>query len=143
MRAVVAIGAVAALGLTAFIACLIIGGGNAVTGSDLRVGDCIKSRPEGLLPFRMQRVDCDRPHKGEVYAVLTMPTSPQYPGEQAIHAFQDNCSSEFTRYAPNTPAGPTFDRFVISPSPESWAEGERSMVCIATTEQDRSQSIRD
>jgi hypothetical protein len=94
MRAVVAIGAVAALGLTAFVAYLI------------------------------------------------MPTSPQYPGEQAIEALQDNCSSEFTRYAPNAPARPTFNRFVISPSPESWADGGRSMVCIATTEQDRSQSIR-
>lgn len=141
-RAVAAVGTVAALGLTAFVAYLIIGGGEAVTASDLRVGDCIESPPDGVPPFRMQRVGCDRPHRGEVYAVTSMPESAGHPDEAAVRAFERTCTAEFHRYAPNAPAGPTYGRVVISPTPESWADGDRSMVCIATTEQDRSQSIR-
>jgi hypothetical protein len=142
-RAVVIGGAVAVLAVAALVAYLIIGGGSGttVTKADLRVGDCIESPPDGSPPS-VERVGCNSPHKGEVYGVLALPESDEYPGDGAVHAFQENCSAEFTRYATNAPAGPTFDRSVITPTQETWAKGDRSLVCIATTEQDRSQSLR-
>jgi hypothetical protein len=142
MRAIVIAGAVTAVAVAALVAYLTIGGGTTVTKADLRVGDCIETPSDGLPPSKMQRVGCDRPHKGEVYAVLALPDSTEFPGDGAVHLYQENCNAEFSRYAPNAPAGPTFGRFVINATQDSWAEGDRSMVCVATTEQDRSQSLR-
>jgi hypothetical protein len=142
-RAVVIGGAVVVLAVIALIAYLTVGsgGGTPVPKADLRVGDCIENPPEGSPPS-VKRVGCDSPHRGEVYAVLALPESVEYPGDGAVNAFQENCAAEFTRYAPSPPAGPTFDRSVITPTQQSWANGDRSMLCIATTEQDRSQSLR-
>jgi hypothetical protein len=71
-------------------------------------GDCIKEAAENVLPDWVKPVACDRAHFGEVFAILTLPDAPAYPGEQAMNALGDNCSPEFFNYAPNSPEGPTF-----------------------------------
>jgi hypothetical protein len=69
-------------------------------------------------------VRCDRPHYGEVFAVLTQPNSSAA-----------DCGSKFFDYAPNSPDGPVFRI--------AWANGDRSIVCVAMSKHERWSSLRD
>jgi hypothetical protein len=139
--AALAISAAWVLLIASVIASAMRGNGESVPASDLRVGDCIKDPPGAVLPSWSKRVPCDLPHKGEVYAVLTMPGTPDYPGDTAMQRFGDNCDAEFAKYAPTAPVGPTFGRHVLHPTPQSWQNGDRRVVCIATTDAARSASL--
>ncbi len=44
--------------------------GDNVRAIDLKTGDCVKDTAEGELPTWVKRVRCDRPHYGEVFAIL-------------------------------------------------------------------------
>ena len=117
--------------------------GKTVHATDLTTGDCIKHTYESELPASVTRVRCDRPHYGEVFAVETLPADAPYPAEQPATAFADECGSKFFDYAPNSPEGPTFRVAVAYPTADSWANGERSVVCVAISEHERWSSLRD
>src|SRR4029077_18265298 len=95
--------------------------GKSVQATDLSTGDCIKDSAEGKLPTWVKRVRCDRPHYGEVFAVLTLPDTTTYPGEEPLRARSDECGPTFFDYAPNSPEGPTFRVAVAYPTADGWA----------------------
>ena len=72
--------------ITAVIAYGISTQGKSVQAVDLNTGDCVKDAYEGGLPTWVKRVRCDRPHYGEVFAVLTQPEGAPYPGDQPAMA---------------------------------------------------------
>ncbi|HEX7429940.1 MAG TPA: hypothetical protein VF328_24250, partial [Mycobacterium sp.] len=76
-----------------------------------------------------------------VLAILTVPDASAYPGDQAFNAFGDKCGPEFFDYAQDAPEGPTFRVAVGYPTAEAWATGDRSLVCVAMSKQERSASI--
>jgi hypothetical protein len=98
--------------------------GKSVQAADLTTGDCVKDSYEDELPTWVKRVRCDRPHYGEVFAVLTQPD-----------ANAADCGSKFFEYAPNSPEGPVFR--------VAWANGDRSFVCVAMSKHERWSSVRD
>lgn len=98
--------------------------GDNVRAIDLKTGDCVKGTAEGELPTWVKRVRCDRPHYGEVFAVLTAPD-----------ATAEDCGPAFFDYAPNSQEGPVFR--------VAWANGERSAVCVAISAHERWSSLRD
>jgi Domain of unknown function (DUF4190) len=104
--------------------------GKSVHATDLVTGDCLKDAYEGQLPVWVNRVRCDRPHYGEVFAVLTPPEG------------AGDCGSKFFEYAPNSPEGPTFRVAVAYPTPDGWANGDRSIVCVAVSKHERWSSVR-
>jgi hypothetical protein len=105
--------------------------GKSVRPDALRVGDCVKDAYEDVLPEWVKRVRCDRPHFGEVFAVLTPP------------ARAEDCAPKFFDYAPNSPEGPTFRVAVAYPPADGWANGDRSVVCVAVSKHERWSSVRD
>ncbi len=117
--------------------------GKSVQATDLSTGDCIKDSAEGKLPTWVKRVRCDRPHYGEVFAVLALPDTTTYPGEEPLRARSDECGPSFFDYAPNSPEGPTFRVAVAYPTADGWANGERSVVCVAMSQHERWSSLRD
>ncbi len=117
--------------------------GKSVLAIELNTGDCVKDASEGELPALVKRVRCDRPHYGEVFAVLTLPDAPAYPGVDFLRARVDDCGPTFFDYAPNSPEGPTFRVAVAYPSADGWANGERSVVCVAMSKHERWSSLRD
>jgi len=117
--------------------------GKTVHATDLNTGDCIKDAYERTLPTLVKRVRCDRPHYGEVFAVLTPPDAAPYPGDQAAVARADDCGRKFADYAPNSPEGPVFRVAVAYPTTQVWANGDRSVVCVAMSEHERWSSLRD
>jgi Domain of unknown function (DUF4190)/Septum formation len=116
--------------------------GKTVQATDLTTGDCVKDAYESQLPTRVKRVNCDRPHYGELFAVLTLPDA-TYPGEEPLRARGDECGPTFFDYAPNSPEGPTFRVALAYPTADGWANGERSVVCVAMSKHERWSSLRD
>jgi hypothetical protein len=98
--------------------------GKSVHAADLNPGDCVKDAYDDQLPTWVKRVRCDRPHYGEVFAILSRP-----------NASAADCGPEFFHYAPNSPEGPVFR--------VAWANGERSIVCVAMSKHERWSSLRD
>jgi hypothetical protein len=117
--------------------------GKTVHATDLNTGDCIKDAYERTLPTLVKRVRCDRPHYGEVFAVLTPPDAAPYPGDQGAVARADDCGPKFADYAPNSPEGPVFRVAVAYPPTQAWANGDRSVVCVAMSQHERWSSLRD
>jgi Domain of unknown function (DUF4190) len=109
--------------ITSVIAYGISTQGNSVRATDLNIGDCVKDAYDHQLPTWVKRVRCDRPHHGEVFAVLTQPD-----------ARAADCGSKLLDYAPNSPEGPVFR--------VAWANGDRSLVCLAISEHERWSSLR-
>ena len=98
--------------------------GKSVHATDLNTGDCVKDAYDDQLPNWVKRVRCDRPHYGEVFAVLTQP-----------NARPADCGTKFFDYAPNSPEGPVFRI--------AWANNDRSIVCVAMSKHERWSSLRD
>ena len=110
----------------------------------LNVGDCIQEWWGGrVLPPVVKRARCDGPLFGEVFALLTVPETQNYPGEDRLKKFGDNCGRKFFEYAPDIPDGPTFAVAIGYPKPDAWANGHRSIVCAAISKGERWSSIRD
>lgn len=110
----------------------------------LKVGDCIQEWWGGtVLPPVVRKTRCDGPHFGEVFAILTVPDTQDYPGEVALKRFGDNCGHKFFDYAPDIPDGPTFKVAAGFPNEQAWANRDRSVVCAAISKGERWSSIRD
>lgn len=139
--AVVVAGIVA---VAALVIVLLFAGQNAESADSARLkpGDCIEEPADRVLPDTVLTVPCDYPHFGEVYAVLTIPDQKAYPGADALDAMGSECGSKFWDYAPDAPDGPTFRIALAYPTTESWAAGDRSLVCVAMTKHERSSSLR-
>jgi hypothetical protein len=115
-----------------------------VQSHQLKAGDCIQEWwGETVLPPVVERSRCDGPHFGEVFAILTVPDTQDYPGDDALKRLGDNCGRKFFEYAPDIPEGPTFKVAFGYPRAEAWANGDRSFVCAAISKGERWSSIRE
>ena len=66
-------------------------GKDTVTATDVKVGDCLKEIPDSTRVLTVQTIECEQPHAGEVFSVLTMPEG-DFPGQPAIDEYADKCS---------------------------------------------------
>ena len=134
--AAVLVGGIVAVGLVVFFATK-----DTVVATDLAPGDCITDVPDADLVSLVPTVACSEPHSGEVYAVLTMPDS-AYPGEASINEWQNRCPDQLESYSPTAMADDTVSVFVLYPTAETWEKGDRTVTCIATTDDKRTGSVR-
>jgi hypothetical protein len=118
----------------------VIGKGN-VTATDVKVGDCLAEIPDGEKVLRLQTIGCDKPHAGEVFAVLTMPDG-DFPGQPAVEAYHEKCGPELSAYAPRAMTDDAVQLYVLYPTADTWANGDRAVTCIATLTPPRTGSIR-
>lgn len=123
------------------IALFLIVGKDTVTATDVKVGDCLKEIPSGGRVLTVQTTGCDQPHAGEVFAVLLMPDG-DFPGQNAIDDYADRCSPELASYSPAAMEDDTIQMFVLYPTAETWAQGDRAVTCIATLDPPRTGSIQ-
>jgi hypothetical protein len=121
---------------------------NAVTGrhtvdaTDVAVGDCFTEIPNSSRVYSLNKVTCDQPHKGEVYAVLTMPDG-DYPGQATIDEFKHKCGPALQSYSSTAMEDPAIGMYVLYPTPETWVAGDRIVTCIATSDTPRSGSVKE
>ena len=103
-----------------------------VSASKLAVGHCVDGLRESDDLTSLPVVPCGQPHEGEVFALVDLPAGP-YPGDEDLkRSAQDECLRHFETYAPSSVADDKVELFYLHPSPLSWADGDRSITCVAT-----------
>ncbi|MDD9377178.1 septum formation family protein [Streptomyces sp. ZAF1911] len=108
---------------------------------DLRKGDCFNTSDE-LKDYKQDAsktadptvtiVPCAEPHKGEVYAVFSLPEGP-FPGAKKIITLATNkctATTALTDYVGETELPKTMELYFYGPHPSAWAFGDREITCF-------------
>jgi hypothetical protein len=104
-----------------------------VTLFDLGLGDCLN---DAGIPLRSDmtdapRVSCDEPHDSELFAILGVEGS-SFPGEsELVTQGQDRCARAFGDFIGIPFANSTLDFRFYYPTASSWAQGDRTIYCVA------------
>jgi Septum formation len=104
---------------------------------DLRPGDCFSSGETAIVSVFV--VDCSEQHVYEAFAVFDHDAGPddEYPGDQAIGEYANSaCQPPFEEYVGIAYEDSIWYITSIPPSEETWAEGDREIVCTLTNEQE-------
>lgn len=116
---------------------------------DLAVGDCFDtSATSGQTTlYRIPVVPCSTAHGGEIYAETKAPDSlarnGATPTQQALWDAADAyCYPEFTKFVGMRWARSELLYWPIAPSEESWAEGDRRILCVVESEQPVTGSLK-
>ena len=125
--------------------------GAVVTGGDvgvasLALGDCLRDLPGtggGEKVTDLSAVPCTQPHRGEVFALITM-TAAKWPGTEVVNAQgQAQCPGRMATYAPAHAADANLEVLFLTPLEESWDVPKgRDIVCIATTTAPTTRSLK-
>ena len=116
-------------------------GRGTVTANNVEVGDCLAEMPDGTRVLTVRTVDCAEPHAGEVFAMLTIPDG-DFPGQTALEQFSDGCGPALATYAPAAIEDPSVGVYVLYPTEETWAQGDRVVTCIATVDPPRTGTLK-
>jgi len=135
----IALSVVWIIGLLIFIVVAV--GSDRVTATDVKVGDCLAEIPDGERVLTVKTISCEESHAGEVFAVLTMPDG-DFPGQAEVEAYHEKCSPELASYSPQSMLDESVQLYVLYPTAETWANGDRVVTCIATLDPPRTGSIR-
>jgi len=97
---------------------------------DLKVGNCLApSEIEGEVDS-VVLVDCAEPHAREAYASLMFDEG-DYPGDEVVEDESlDRCTTEFATFVGMDYQESTLDLASIYPTSESWAGGDREILCL-------------
>ena len=102
--------------------------------SYFKTGDCFKALP--TTGANATVVPCSEPHAAEVVAVLMLPEG-DFPGTATVDEYVGRCKQELLDYVPEHVG--LLKRF---PDEQSWAQGDRSVTCIATVDPPRAGSLK-
>ena len=116
--------------------------GGTVDADDLEVGDCFDDPKdaeanEGDISFEASEVEtvpCNQPHDNEVFLLVNAEgeADAPFPGNEALEAqAQEQCLAEFPRYVGLGLEESIYNYGHLLPSEETWANGDREIVCIA------------
>lgn len=117
-------------------------GGNIFV-EDLRAGDCANDLGEDEDVYTVDVVPCAEPHTGEVIALVTI-TDSSFPGDDVLSDYaEEDCVDELEAASPRAFDDESYSIYWIQPSEETWADGDRTLICMVTTEDTRTGSVRD
>lgn len=124
----------------------------ATTGAeipDLQVGDCIDTTATSgqTTLYRIPVVSCTTAHGGEIYAETTasdgLAENGGTPTQQALWDAADAyCYPQFARFVGMRWARSELLYWPIAPSEESWAEGDRRILCVVESDTPVTGSLR-
>jgi hypothetical protein len=129
------------VGIVVLVVVLLFFGKDTVSATDVKAGDCLKELPASGLVVTVDTAPCGEPHTGEIFSVMTMPDG-DFPGTFAIEEYQNKCGPELADYSPGAAEDPEVGLFVLYPSEDSWAQGDRTVTCIATTDAPRTGTLK-
>ncbi|MEX0151956.1 septum formation family protein [Microbacterium sp. LMI1-1-1.1] len=100
----------------------------------LRVGDCLNSTELGVDTEEIQSVPivpCSGAHDDEVYSAYLMDDG-EYPGaDETTEQASAACETKFDTFIGLSYQESELDFWPMTPTPQSWAEGDREVLCIA------------
>ena len=143
LRPTIALGAAAIMGL-ALSACSSMPFNNRTQSTELAVGQCL------LVPLHSQvnsvaTTECTEAHTGEVYSVTTLKNDTMPSRDEMDELVHNTCYETFEAYVGTSPEETTLDYTAMSPTKQTWAKGDREIVCIAvrTDDEQLTASVRD
>lgn len=97
----------------------------------LQVGDCFNDDAgAGEVVTEVPVVPCSEPHDNEVFFEFSM-TEAAFPGNQAaIESSGFRCLDAFEDFVGTPYVDSDLDLFPITPTAESWDEGDRVVYCV-------------
>jgi uncharacterized protein DUF4190/putative regulator of septum formation len=105
----------------------------------LKAGECTAKIPESERILDVPVIDCAKPHRDEVFAVLTISGS-KYPGESQVDTMaNDMCNDKLESMLKGDdklPGGTQM--FYLAPTRFSWATGDHSLTCLIELPKDYS-----
>lgn len=97
---------------------------------DLRVGDCFNSAFAEEIAD-VDGVPCTEAHEYEVFAVTTWEGDGTFPPDTQMDAiFVEICDPSFASYVGEPYETSAILASMITPSEESWADGDREFTCV-------------
>lgn len=100
----------------------------------LQVGECFDDPASFEEVVDVPRVDCAEPHDNEVVGLHQLGGS-EYPGNDAVAGLADNaCVSIFENYTGMSYLESSYEFGWLVPTDESWASGDREVICFAYDE---------
>ena len=143
LRPTIALGAAAIMGL-ALSACSSMPFNNRTQSTELAVGQCL------LVPLNSQvnsvaTTECTEAHTGEVYSVTTLKNDTMPSRDEMDELVHNTCYETFEAYVGTSPEETTLDYTAMSPTKQTWAKGDREIVCIAvrTDDEQLTESVRN
>ena len=102
-----------------------------LTANDLRVGDCFDLKdPKAEEVSDVTAHPCTEAHEYEVFYVGNL-AGGEYPTDDAMETFLvDQCVPAFGAYVGKVYADSVHDFSWLTPTPESWRAGDRSVQCF-------------
>ena len=102
-----------------------------LTANDLRVGDCFDLKdPDAEEVSDVTAHPCTEAHEYEVFYVGNL-AGGEYPTDDAMEAFLiDQCVPAFGAYLGKVYADSVHDFSWLTPTPEGWRAGDRSVQCF-------------
>ena len=116
--------------------------GDGATG--IAPGDCLTD--EGLRVVGVEPVACDRPHIAEVFAVdlQVEPVGAPWPGVEALQRrASDVCNDGFLEAFGVAGQISVLDILFFRPQEETWADGDREVVCFVRFREEISTSLAE
>jgi hypothetical protein len=109
---------------------------------DLEVGDCFSVDSDQFDTVLV--VDCEQPHEYEVFHVFDHEAGPDepYPGDDALFEFADTeCQPPFEEYVDQDYQTSIWYITSITPSADTWADGDREIVCSLNQQDENEEPI--
>lgn len=99
----------------------------------MRVGQCIllPEDKSATTATTIDKTSCTREHDAEVFALASAPDG-VFPGAEALNRqAETDCISAFDAYVGSDYLTSTLDATWMIPTKDSWAQNDRSIVCLA------------
>jgi Septum formation len=109
---------------------------------DIEVGDCFSVDNDQFDTVVV--VDCEQPHEYEAFHVFDHGAGPDeaYPGDDALFEFADTeCQTPFEAYVGHDYQTSIWFITSITPSEDTWADGDREIVCTLNQQDENEEPI--
>lgn len=117
--------------------------GGMIQVDNLRVGDCANDLEGEGDVFIVDAVPCAEPHTGEVIDLVTV-NGETFPGDDALEEqAEEDCVDALEDTSERAFEDESYSIYWIQPSQETWADDDRTIVCMVTTDDARSGSVTD
>jgi hypothetical protein len=121
--------AIAAI-LFAVVGFVILDPGSNKAASELFLGDCFNDPPASEVHL-VEAIPCSEPHDNEVFAIVMLTGfSEEFPGQAVIDEEAGfECLRDFGGYVGTQYENSILDIAYLTPTRNSWAEGDRRVTC--------------
>ena len=99
---------------------------------DLGVGDCVDTTTGSGEVTEVPVVPCTGAHLGEAFAAVQMTGDGDFPGQTAVDEAALGCQEPFEEFVGMGLAGSQLKVTYFHPTAESWATGDREILCIVS-----------